>query len=159
MLDDTRDASDLCCSLRRIGNCAARTVEEVVAFVGYIYGAIGMMTELRVEAKRLQLSRNDWQGHLDDFDRQRKTAKLIGQLAGICDDDELPRRTFDDLLAKQCAAATFDQGKAWAYLVGTIDGKIEERRLIEVGDGEWRATQRVAGWRSRLRCHVRATPA
>ena len=67
MLDNTGDTANLRCRLHGIGNSATCTVEDVVIFIGDVVGTVRTLTELRVQAERFKLSRDDGEGHLNDF--------------------------------------------------------------------------------------------
>src|SRR3982074_2280763 len=101
MLYNTGDASDVGRRLCRIGDLTARTVDDEVSFVGDESGTIRAIAELWVKTERVKLSSNDRQGHLNDFDGERKTAKMIDQLARVGDNDKLPRSVSDALLPQR----------------------------------------------------------
>src|SRR6202040_373534 len=121
MLHHAGDSSNLRRGLRRIGDLTARAVEDEVAFVRDELGAIRTIAEFWVKAERLKLSRNDTEGHLNHFDRQRKSGKMIDQLDGVGDDDELPRSAREDLLPQQRTTAAFAQRESGARFIGAVD--------------------------------------
>ena len=64
-------------------------VEDDVALVGDVDGAVGMMAQLRVEVERFELWRARLERHLVDFDGQREAAEgVVTQLGGRRDDVE-----------------------------------------------------------------------
>src|SRR5260370_36634758 len=157
MLYNPRDASDLRRCLRRIGDFTTRTVEDEVAFVRDELGAIRTIAELWVEAEPIKLSNNDGQGHLNHFNGQRKTAKMIDQLTRVGDNDKLPRSARDDLLAQQRAAAAFDESEAGAYFIGAIDSQVKHRGVVEGDDGNGeRLSALPAGGRGRDAAHAQS---
>ena len=68
------------------------------------------------------------------FDRQREAAERRHPLRFIGNDDHAGGGRGDDLFPQQRAASALDQAQIVRDLVGTIDGEIELRRLVEAGE-------------------------
>ena len=73
--------------------------------------------------------RREAEGH--DLERQREGAQGLDLLGGVGDDDHAAGRGGNDLLAQQGAAAAFDQAQLAVDLVGTVDGQIEKRQIVQ----------------------------
>ena len=68
------------------------------------------------------------------LDRQREAAKRGNPFGFIDDDDHSSGGRGDDLLSQQRSPTALDQAEIRRDLVGAVDGKIELRRLVEVGE-------------------------
>ena len=78
-------------------------VENEVAVVGEESGALDGRPPRRPSSRDIAAR------HRDDFDRQRKLAEPLDELALIDDADEAPCGGGDDLLAGEGAAAALDE--------------------------------------------------
>jgi len=68
------------------------------------------------------------------LDRKREPAQRRHPFRFIHDDDHAGRGRGDDLLSQQRAPTALDQAEIRRDLVGAVDGEIELRRLVEVGE-------------------------
>ena len=111
VFDYADDVAEFCCGFCGVGDCAAGAVEDEVVLVGDVDGAVWVVAQLWVEAEGFELSGDDRQRHLDDFDREWEAAEDRYELGGVGNDDEAAGGAFDDLLAKECSAAAFDEAR------------------------------------------------
>ena len=97
-------------------------VEDEVAVVG-----LKPLAQPRRATESGQPARDLCPGHRDHFDRQRKAAERIDQLALVGDADEGTRDRGDDLFARERATAALDHRKSVIDLVGAVD---VDRKLL-----------------------------
>src|SRR5580658_4647328 len=127
---DRHDAGDLvefALKPHRIGNDEAVDVQDVVAVVGH-----EALPPYRPAAARTQLPGDEAARHRDHLDGEREPAEGADELAVIDDAHEAPGGRGDDLLARQGAAAAFDQVALGGGLIGAVDVQVEPGELIEV---------------------------
>ena len=117
-------------------------VEDHVAVVGHEAG-----TQHWPPAQLAHFAGDVFARHRNHFDRQRKAAQLVDELARVGDAHETPRDGRDDLLARERAAAAFDHRQATVHFVGAVD---VDRDVVDVVEIEHRKAQLAQPGRGRL---------
>ena len=83
---------------------------------------------------RLERPSRGAQSERHHLDRQREAAERGNPFGFIDDDDHARGGRGDDLLPQQRSPTALDQAEVRRDLVGAVDGEIELRRLVEVGE-------------------------